>query len=327
MMPLMQGEASTGARMRDGSWWRTNLSHTVSQTRLGLVIKDAALALPVPASRALNVVRYLPLYLTDPGLRRQWRADDALERAMLAGERLTIPLDERSADTSERAVEIPWVVSRARLEPGRRVLDVGSAFASHAYRRLLAHAASDVELHLVDLVRCRIPGATSHQADARALPFDDASFNSVICISTLEHVGMDNVAYGIVSEGFQYERPDVAALRELGRVARHDPGVLVTVPAGDAGDLVGFRQYSAASWVETVTMAGLQVHALACFVHSPTGWRAADATELESRSYGEGARAAAGLICSRLSRRSSSDAPATLPTRRPAAPDRDASSG
>ena len=62
----------------------------------------------------------------------------------------------------------------------------------------------------------------AHQADARALPFADGSFDRVICISALEHMGLDNERYLGADNSARDESGDVTALRELGRVAGYD---------------------------------------------------------------------------------------------------------
>ena len=78
------------------------------------------------------------------------------------------------------------------------------------YKRLLVRQPQVIET--ADLAAVEIPGLVSHVADVRALPFAANSFDVAICLSTLEHVGMDNTQYAIESGG----AGDVAALAELG---------------------------------------------------------------------------------------------------------------
>ena len=133
-------------------------------------------------------------------------------------------------------------------------------------------------------------------ADVRNLPFADDSFDVAICISTIEHVGMDNADYGIESGG----AGDIEGLRELGRVARN---VLVTVPAGRDADMGWQRQYTPRTFRRTVTNAGLTVERLEVFAHDPTnGWAPAEENSVESRTYGQGASAAAAIVCAELTR-------------------------
>jgi SAM-dependent methyltransferase len=248
----------------------------------------------------LNVIRYFPLYVHDAALRRQWHLEDELERAVRAGQTPSLTLGKRTRDTSERVVEIPWALSRVLVTPGLRVLDVGSAFAPHSYRRLLALAARHVDLHVVDLLPTHIPGATSHQADARSLPFPTGSFDAVVCISTLEHIGMDNADYGLPLAPSISSPADVVALRELARVARPHPGLIVTVPGGQSADFGWSRQYSPERWRDVIAEAGLQAEEITYFAHAPDGWNICGPHALGDRTYGDGARAAAGVICSRL---------------------------
>src|SRR5690606_8066719 len=70
-------------------------------------------------------------------------------------------------------------------------------------------------------------------ADLRALPYRDDLFDTVICFSTLEHVGMDNSIYG--ASAHSAEDPDeeaARALEELDRVLAPGGTLLISVPYG-----------------------------------------------------------------------------------------------
>jgi len=163
------------------------------------------------------------------------------------------------------------------------------------YKRLLVRQRHAVEL--ADLAETAIPGLRSHVADVRNLPFAADSFDVAICISTLEHVGMDNAKYSVQSGG----GGDVSALRELGRVARI---VLVTVPAGGDEDMGWQRQYAPSTFRRVVDEAGLAVKRLDVFAHDPvSGWSPAAEDSLDGRSYGQGSVTAAAIVCAELTRR------------------------
>jgi hypothetical protein len=214
-----------------------------------------------------------------------------IERLSLGQE----PLDGIGVGLSERVVEIPWVLRSLPADRATRVLDVGTAFSLIVYKWLLVRQPHVVEV--ADLGEAYVPGLRSHVADVRNLPFAQDSFEVAICISTLEHVGMDNTDYGIESGG----AGEVGALRELGRVARR---VLVTVPAGTDEDMGWQRQYAPSTFRRVVEEAGLVVERLEVFAHDPaSGWAPVAEDSVENRTYGQGAAAAAAIVCAELSRR------------------------
>ena len=143
--------------------------------------------------------------------------------------------------TDERLVEVPWVLSRLR---SGRVLEVGYAFAEPAYIAALVEAGPG-ELVGVDLAEAEVPGFETVVADARALPFPDASFDQVLLVSTLEHIGADNEVYGV--EGAADDTGRAAALRELRRILRPSGSLLVTVPLGEPGDTAGSGRRTSAA--------------------------------------------------------------------------------
>jgi Methyltransferase domain len=252
--------------------------------------------LPQPWSRWIARAAYLPrLAVGDAATRRELAEEPRIERLARGHE----ALQEIGAGFSERVVEIPWAMRRLALR-GARVLDIGTTFSPTVYKRLLVRRPQRVVV--ADLAEAGIPGMESHLADVRRLPFAADSFDVAVCISTLEHVGVESSRYE--SDGHEVQgdhEPDVTALRELGRVA---PTVLVTVPAGRDLDMGWQRQYSPARFREVVARAGLTIAQLDLFAHDPRrGWASVEEEAIAQRTYGEGAVAAAASLCAELVRR------------------------
>ena len=221
--------------------------------------------------------------------------DDAIALGLAArarGERLRWL---RAPRADERVVEIPWVLSRVRTSG--RVLDVGYAFAEAAY--LAALVGAGVDLVGVDLAERDVEGLETVQADVRALPFPDRSFDQILLVSTLEHIGADNSVYGIAGE--RSAGATEAALRELARVLPRTGSLLVTVPLGEPGDHGWFRQDDERGWTSSFASAGLFVEELETYELGPDGWRAAPAFEPAGVRYGERGPAASAVLCADLS--------------------------
>ena len=197
--------------------------------------------------------------------------------------------------TDERVVEIPWVLSRLRASG--RVLEVGYAFAEPAYLAGLLRAG--VELVGADLAARDVDGMETVEADVRELPFPDQSFDQVLLVSTLEHIGADNTVYGL--EVARDGGARLAALRELERVLRRDGTLLVTVPLGEPGDHGWFRQEDESGWTELFARAHFFIEEIEMYELLPEGWCAAPAFRPEGVRYGERGPAASAVLCADLS--------------------------
>jgi glycosyltransferase involved in cell wall biosynthesis/SAM-dependent methyltransferase len=198
---------------------------------------------------------------------------------------------------TERVIEIPWVLSRWNGE--RRVLDLGYAFAPGAY--LTALLTLPIErVHGADRAGRAVPGMERVRADLRALPYRDGAFDLVICISTIEHIGLDNTRYGMASE--QTEGGDGATLREIQRILAATGRLLITVPFGRSEDHSWFVQYNSKRWDALLRHApALRVREQSVFHVTEQGWRPAhDLRSVEGRSYGVGVPAAAAVLCADL---------------------------
>jgi SAM-dependent methyltransferase len=116
-----------------------------------------------------------------------------------------------------RAVEYPLVARLLEARRGDRLLDIGSGrraeFATLMCARGLEVTAVDAR---ADVGEDALPSSRVRfvQADARELPFEDASFERVTAISTIEHV----------------EDGDDRLVRELARMLAPGGRLVITVP-------------------------------------------------------------------------------------------------
>jgi O-antigen chain-terminating methyltransferase len=221
--------------------------------------------------------------------------DDALARATLARTQGIRPRELHApAWSDERLIEIPWVLARYRGE--RRVVDIGYANAAPAYLEALAAAAPGDVVGL-DPVEARIEGIRSVIGDLRAMPFPDASFDVLLCISTIEHVGRDNRVYGADDERDESGIP--LALREIRRVLAPEGRALLSVPTGAKEDHGWFVQLPATTWRGLFADAGLQVAEEEVYALGADGWRAA-AGDAEDARYSARGAAASAVYCVEL---------------------------
>lgn len=132
---------------------------------------------------------------------------------------------------NERSVEVPW--ARQRIGGARRVLDVGCSTSDY-----LADLTPDRRVYGLDPDAPRpIQNVGAVKGTIVAPPFPSGSFDLILCVSTVEHIGLP--IYG------QHEFPhgDMLAMRHVRRLLSPGGRLLLTVPFGRAQANPWFRVY------------------------------------------------------------------------------------
>ena len=134
----------------------------------------------------------------------------------------------------ERVVELPWVAGHLRAEH-RLVLDAGSSLNHHWLTDTRLHRDRQLIAYtLAPESAPRLPDMGYVYGDLRALAFGGAAFDAVVCVSTLEHVGMDNTRFYSTDPAHARPDPDgfLQVMTEFARVLRPGGMLLLTVPIG-----------------------------------------------------------------------------------------------
>jgi SAM-dependent methyltransferase len=158
------------------------------------------------------------------------------------------------------------------------------------------------------------PGVRFVYGDLRTLAFADESFAAVVCISTLEHVGMaQSFAYSAANP-FPDARPDDAliGLGELRRVLQPGGRLLLTVPFGRREDHGWLQQFDSAGIARLIEAFGGAVRTETYYRYRADGWQVATAADCADASYfnihatpaiePDGAAAARAVCCLELIR-------------------------
>ncbi len=268
--------------------------------------------------------RFRKLYQTDPDIQGRWgdQYDDAKERALVSTlddahllERFqsgaTLPRGFGFA-LDERIVELPWVL--ANLPSRGPILDAGSALNHRlVLERLMPRIESLEIVTFTDEEEHADLGPRYTKADVRSLPFEDCSFEAIACVSTLEHVGMDNSDYGSTEPpSDDPDREAALAVSELHRVLRPGGRLLLTVPYGAPENHGWCRQFDASGTRRIGEWFGEGEPAIQVYAHSLRGWNrssleaAAGATyrdpKTEHRPQRDCAYAARAVACLTLPR-------------------------
>ena len=271
--------------------WPKNTLDRRSLSRVRIVPSrqlESAIVLRSPLEAARRFPRAL-----DPAIRLRrgivtWRTvlravdSEVVQQAFRDGAKLPFGF---GVGLNERVVEYPWLFSR---RPTGLVLDAGSTLNHRAVLRRLLPSLSGLHIVTLGPEGHSFPklGVSYVYSDLRELPYASETFDDVTCVSTLEHVGMDNSRYarGAPAPGNASESTE-RALSELLRVLRVGGRLLLTVPYGRPDDRGWLRVFGRAD-VDRLTTYGSRAD-LTVYAYGPEGWQLSDPDRAADAVYRE----------------------------------------
>ncbi|QPF82977.1 methyltransferase domain-containing protein [Bradyrhizobium genosp. L] len=186
----------------------------------------------------------------------------------------------------ERVVEYPWLFDRLRRDGVKlgRMLDAGSTL-NHDYV-LSRNPLRKADLTMMTLApekRCYWYDGYSYVfGDFRKTSFADGAFDTIVSISTLEHVGLDNTMLytsdPTKSETNKHGFAD--AVSEFRRIIAPGGRCLITVPYGRYENFNWFQLFDGAMIQALIDAFGPSSFDLEFFAYDKAGWRRASQADV-----------------------------------------------
>ncbi len=159
---------------------------------------------------------------------------DAIAQRTVSWNTKVSPDSRLGVSLEERVVEIPLAWEILQANSPLHVLDAGAALAQDYMRDLIDRPNLKVTHFTQKPDGISLDGREGRFSyvfgDLRHTDFQAETFDRVVCVSTLEHVGFDNARYGGDIENSP--RSFLDAFRELLRVTKRTGQVMVSFPYG-----------------------------------------------------------------------------------------------
>jgi len=188
----------------------------------------------------------------------------------------------------ERAVEYPWVISKI-LVGSCNFMDAGSALNR---KDILEHPVfKNKKITILNLnpeQNCFWQKGISYVfGDIRQMPFKDSYFDFITCLSTLEHVGMDNTFLYVKDQRYKEEKlfDFEKAVLELKRVLKKGGSIFITVPFGKYQNFNYFQQFDSSRIGRILEVFKPQSHQINYYKYEKDGWNISDEESCKDVEY------------------------------------------
>ncbi|MFB3921484.1 MAG: class I SAM-dependent methyltransferase [Terriglobia bacterium] len=178
---------------------------------------------------------------------------------------------------SERIVEVPFVHRHLPYPFRGRLLDVGYLESEIIYE--MASLGFDTWGIDIRPSAAEYPGVRYVQGDVIRYPFEAKSFDVVIALSTVEHIGL--MAYGNIAKD---PDGDLHALQAINRILKPTGRLLLTVPFGKRGATDWYRVYDQKRLMALLEGSSFKAEVQNCWTQegirwAPATWQKAEQTD------------------------------------------------
>ena len=187
----------------------------------------------------------------------------------------------------ERVVEYPWIFARLGVA-GRLLLDAGSTLNFGYILDLPQLTCRSVVIYNLSPEGVVRRGNVSYiYGDLRHTILKDECFDEIVCISTLEHVGMDNTFLYSRDVRFNESKRDEYrdAIREFRRLLKPGGKLFITVPYGRYENLGWLQQFDKKMVEAVLAVFGGSASTVTYYQYFADGWQVAEANVCAESSY------------------------------------------
>ena len=188
----------------------------------------------------------------------------------------------------ERVLEYPWFFARLGATSGRLLLDAGSALN---YRYILDQPAvrsrSIVIYNLSPENVVKSSNISYIYGDLRDTAFRNECFDEIVCISTLEHIGMNNAFLYTKNHSFDEFMPDdyQEVIKEFKRLLKPNGKLFITVPYGCYENLGWLQQFDYQRIKAILDIFKGSSHDIIYFKYFKDGWKVVSPEACADCSY------------------------------------------
>lgn len=187
----------------------------------------------------------------------------------------------------ERAVEYPWLFSRLD-NTNRLLLDAGSALNFPYLLDLPTLKTRNVVIYTLSPESILSRRNISYiYGDLRQTILKSECFDEIVCISTLEHIGMDNTTLYSSDNHFAEFRPNdyLVAVREFCRLMKPGGKLYITVPYGRHSNH-GWLQVFDKNMIDNILdIFGGSVSSVVYYRYEVDGWQVSSAGDCAECTY------------------------------------------
>lgn len=227
--------------------------------------------------------------------------------------RTNSPFKPYGIGLDERVVEYPWIFANLPQRDHCLLLDAGSALNFLMFIRLVKAQKRRLIIYtLAPERKCFWRESVSyHFGDLRDTPFKSELFDDIVCISTLEHIGMDNQHYGSKPVDSIRDGEFINAVTELVRILKTGGKLLITIPYGvseyiEWGNSIFMRQFDAELLNILIQSQPNIQFQVSFFKYGSDGWHLSTQEECQDARYfnkhkhyraSDNAAAARAIVC------------------------------
>ena len=190
----------------------------------------------------------------------------------------------------ERVIEYPWVFSRLSHGPGI-LLDAGSVL-NRAY--LMAHSYVREKNTIIFTLAPERQIVSSAQVsylygDLRSTVLANDVFDEIVCISTIEHIGLDNTQIYTSDNQYSEQQTEdyLLAVDEMVRLLKPGGSLLLTVPYGKYQNIGWLQQFDATMLDKILSRTEQHLHVTdqVFYKFSDQTWNIATQAECDDSEY------------------------------------------